>query len=229
VRLALVLILAACAACGSTPARPTPPPDPEPDPVLGDPPTTDAGAEELISKMLARIDKVAECPASSRIWCLATRGWAKGEGGALPDAPFLVTGVSVAFLEASSDDDLLTGLVSFSALGVNAGKALIVDIPASNAAEMRAVAMGIDRTVAVIKHKAEVAELPKALLLHARKTVTEARYPIVRKGRDWRFTGEASARVRRIDDSTWVAIEIPAKGPRGVLISVYTAKFRAEP
>jgi hypothetical protein len=221
------------AACGGSLAQPTAPPAPpaEVDPVLGDPPVTDADQEKLIDAMLARIDRVAECPGSNRIWCIPTRGWAKADAGALPASPFLVTGVSVAFLEASSDDDLLSGLVSFSALGVSSGKepkALLVDVPATTAAEQRAVAQGIDQTVAVIKKKAEMAELPKALVVHARKVVTEAKYPIRKQGKDWRFAGEASARVRQLGD-VWVAIEIPAKGPRGILISVYTARFRAEP
>jgi len=230
VRVTLVLLFAA-AGGGSAPPPVVPAPSPEPDPVLGEPPTTDAEQEALITKMLARIDRVGGCPASNRVWCLATQGWARGDAGSLPGAPFLVTGVSVAFLEASSDDDLLSGLVSFSALGVNPGKepkALLADVPASNAAEQRAVAQGIDRTVAVLKHKVEMADLPRGLVAYARTFVTEARYAIAREGRDWRFRGEATARVRKVGDA-WVTIEIPKQGPRGILVSIHTGRFRAEP
>jgi hypothetical protein len=228
VRLALLVVVTLLAACGG--ASSPPPVTPEVDPVLGEPPTSDADAEALIGKMLTRIDEVGGCPASNRVWCIASQGWAKGEAGALPASPFLVTGVSVAFLEASGDDDLMTGLVSFSALGVNPAtqKALIADVPATNPAEQRAVAQGIDATVAVLKHQAEMADLPASLVGYTRKFVTEARYPITRDGKDWRFRGEASARVRKVGDA-WVAIEIPKEGPRGILVSIYTPRFRAVP
>jgi len=226
-RMLLVLALAACG--GAQKAPPPPPPD---DPALAEPPSDDAGLDALIDKMLARVDQVAQCATSGRVWCIAARGWASGDAGPLPKERFLAAGVSVALIEEYTDDDLLSGVVTFSALGARGeGKqalALSGDVNPQTASEQRLVAQAIDATVAVFKNKAEDAAIPAALHGYIEKLIPAAKYPLTRAGKEWRYTGAARARVRKVGPH-WVVIEVPPKGPRGILLSIYTDRLRAAP
>ena len=168
--------------------------------------------------MLRRLDAVAGCPRSRRVWCVAA-GWERGTAADLPGEGVLA-GNTIGLEQDRTDADLLDSYVSLSALAVRAGAGLITDVPPANPAEQRTLDQAITGLARVLKGEAAQAQLPPSLSAYLRTLPAGASHPLSRSASEWQMSGKADARIRRLPSGAWIAVEIPAEGPTGIFVSI---------
>lgn len=197
-------------ACGSTATAPSPPSPSAPAPA------TDPRADP-IDALLARLDRAAECGHAGSVWCLATRGWATGTVPPIPDG--VLVGITIGLERDRPDAELPRGLVTFSAFAARDGKVFVTDIPPVNASEQKMLDAAAAAVTDALTRRVPRAELPRSLL--ELLDTLPIKYPVVRATNEWRYSGPAEGRIRRVGDA-WVVIEIPKGGPAGAILSIYT-------
>jgi hypothetical protein len=195
-----VVALAACASAPAAPARPRSP-------------------DELAAAQLARLDAAAGCPASRRVWCLAA-GWARGTAADLP-ADGVLAGLTIGLAVDVPDRELLSSEVTLSAFAVRGGAGLITDVPPENPAERRVVAEAIAALAAALKGDGPRRALAASLTRYLATLPAGASHPLTRTASEWRMSGKADARVRRLPSGAWMAVEFPGDGPAGIFVSLY--------
>jgi hypothetical protein len=205
-------------ACGGATSTPTPTPTQTP---TGTASTRPAG--DPTDDLLARLHRAAQCDRGASVWCLATRGWASGTAPAIPDG--VLVGVTIGLERDQPDAELPRGLVTFSAFAAKDGKVFVTDIPPVNASEQKMLDGAAAAVTDALTGRAPRAELPRSLL-DLLKTLP-IKYPVARSGNEWRYTGQAEGRIRRVGD-VWVVVEIPKSGPAGVVLSIYTDRAAAK-
>jgi hypothetical protein len=176
-------------------------------------------AEPLIADLLLRLRKVADCPASKRVYCLATEGWSAATAADLP-ARGVLAGLTIGLERDKPDAELLETEVSLSAFAVKDGRGLITDIPPENAAEKKTIAAAVTALGKALRGGPR-AELAPSLVRYLGTLPDGAAYPLSRDGASWRMIGKAEAWVRRLPGGAWIAVEVPPEGPIGIFISIY--------
>jgi hypothetical protein len=179
-----------------------------------------------MADLLARMQRVAGCPDSHRVWCVVSAGWADGAAPDLP-ASGVLAGLTIGLERDRPDAELLETEVALSAFAVAHGRALITDIPPENAAEKRTIAAAVHQLAAELKGAAP-APLPPTLARYLTTLPVGATHPLTRDrdGRTWRMSGKAEAWIRRLPSGAWVAVEVPPEGPVGIFVSIYPGDWR---
>jgi hypothetical protein len=211
-RLAVLVLLAGC---GSTAAPTTTTPNPPV--VAGDP------DGELIIELLSQVGDALGCPYSdheSAEFCIASEGWAAGTPGDLPAQMTTLLGSTVSLPEADPVDKALEQTVRLAALGIRPFQARhllrVVSFDGSEA--------DVPATLTAVK-KAFKAKRPVELPLTFHDVLGEVSregYVVAKGERGWTWkSGATRAELRQVG-SSWVVIEIPLEGDRGMFLSVFT-------
>jgi hypothetical protein len=200
------------------------------DPPVGASDTVRSDAQ-MTGDLLAQVHDALGCPHSShaeRAFCAAADGWDKGEAAPLPATPSLLVGLSVSLPENDPVDKALEQTVRFAALGVRGGDgplARIVSIDPSNPDEQKLVDAALAATHAFWNDGAASIALPKDLADYL-ADLPSAGYKLTKGAHGWTWkSGATHAELRKVGD-TWVAIEVPLKGDRGLFVSVFTPKLK---
>ena len=225
----LVVALAACGPKASSSGGGPAAAGPDDPPVGGgDTVRTDA---QMTTDLLAQMHDALGCPRSShaeRAFCAAADGWDKGQAAPLPASPSLLVGLSVSLPVGDPVDKALEQTVRFAALGVRGGDgplARIVSIDPSNPDEQKLVDAALAATHAFWNGKADSIALPKDLQDYL-ADLPSAGYKLTKGAHGWTWkSGATQAELRKVGD-TWVAVEVPLKGDRGLFVSVFTPKVK---
>jgi hypothetical protein len=185
--------------------------------------------EALVTSMLADVRKTIGCPSAGskhRHWCLAAEGWATGQ--AEPPQPGLYVGLTLSIADGEPIDDWLETGVTFSALGLRAdGETRLGRIAAlvpSNQEESALIAPAIASVISVLHAEAKAVTLPPDLATYLADLPAEASYALAPAAKGWTWTGASATELRKAGDY-WIAIEIPAEGPPGILVSIFTDRI----
>ena len=217
--LAGLILVAACAPARQEPA-------PASAPAARAKPDPDA----LVAQMLRRLDVAGGCPQSRRVWCLAS-GWERATAAELP-AEGVVVGVTIGLEQDKADRELLDSEVTLSAFAVKGGSGLITDVPPQNKAEQRTLDEAMANVVKVLRGEAGQAAIASSLTRWLLTLPAGASHPLRRTAlrasgaqlletTEWRMSGQADARIRRLPSGAWIAVEIPGDGPTGIFVSIY--------
>jgi len=175
--------------------------------------------DALVAQMLRRLDVAGGCPQSRRVWCLAS-GWERGTAAELPAEGVLV-GVTIGLEQDKPDRELLDSEVTLSAFAVKGKNGLITDVPPQNKAEQRTIDETMANVVKVLKGEAGQAAIASSLTRWLLTLPASANHALHRTAAEWRMSGQADARIRRLPSGAWIAVEIPGEGPTGIFVSIY--------
>jgi hypothetical protein len=175
---------------------------------------------DVVTKQLTALSDAARCKDAAspfRPWCIVA-DFATGKAADLPKGKKLV-GITIELAADADVKQALTDKVSPSVLVIDdAGMAKLSRIKGSNASENTMLGEAVASLATVFKHKAATAKLPADLTSYV-KTL-KAKYPTKKTAAEWTWTGESTARLRKVGDF-WVAIEIPSDN-KGIFASVFT-------
>jgi hypothetical protein len=159
-----------------------------------------------------------------RIWCVAAKGWGSAAPAAAP-ADGLWAGVAVGLVDEEPAEEMIETNVAFTALGIQGGKARIVDLQPRDAAESEALSVAIGELAAVFKGKQARAKLDPDLLEYLRKLPPIADRTLVKGERGWTLEGASvPTELRKVGD-WWVAVMVIQQEPYGIYLAVFTDRI----
>jgi hypothetical protein len=186
---------------------------------------------QLTDDLLKQVGDALGCPKSDKgegAFCLAVDGWDKAQAAELPPAPSLLVGLSVSLPENDPADKALEQTVRFAALGVRGGAKPLVRIASmdpSNADEQKLADAALASVHAAFHGAADVPALPKDVRDYF-ADLPAAGYALQKGARGWTWkSGATSGELRKAGD-TWIAVEVPLKGDRGIFLSIFTPKLK---
>jgi len=175
--------------------------------------------------ILARLQGAA-CE-TQPIWCAAVRGWEGASHVTLAEGEHVAVGLTIGLEEAATGAPAFDeATVSVLAWRRHADQAVgrIVELTPASDEEKLETAEARRRIEELLLGRALAAALPPRLAGDLRGFSAGARYPLQSDRRGWLLHAAARAELRRVGD-TWVAVEVPPRGPRGVFVSVFTERW----
>jgi hypothetical protein len=165
------------------------------------------------------------------VWCKAARGFPGGSLGDLAQGGHVVVGLTIGLKHGEpageAFEDVSVSVLAWRRTGGGVYGRIVELVPANDEEKLE-VSEARLRILAVLDGEAPTAPLPPKLAADLPTFILNARYAITAEERGWILHGKAVAELRRVEDS-WVVIEVPPEGPRGVFLSVFTDRWsRAE-
>ncbi len=181
--------------------------------------------DPYVAKHLKLLLEAASCGAADKrmeAWCQVAEGFPNGTSS-VPSKGVKV-GLTTFVVTAEATRETLDKYQTLSCLGVGKGGDTFASItsvkPDSDAETKSAAAAQLD-VLSVLKGGRRDIQMTPDLKSYVDSLSAAAKFPTKKTDKGFRIEGGSNADVRRVG-TTWLAVDVPAKDPKGLYISIFT-------